>query len=844
VKSQAARVAWYRFRVSFDGRWGGYLTVVVLVGLLGGLAMGSVAAARRTQSSFTVYLASTDPSDLQFGSAVYNPAAGYNSGYDAAVIQDVARLPHVRRVESDVNLWGLELAPVRRHPNAPHSVDATGSVDGEYFNLDRLTVVQGRMANPQRANEFVLTAQGATYLHLHVGDVITEGFFTNAEVDAVESGQPLGPPYKRIKVKLVGIVVYNDTIVQDGVDIQQAGPPSALFTPALTRQLLACCVSSTGSALQVTKGSSVATVESELDRYISRSPQLSKLAGGALSFTATSTLAPKADRAIKPESIALGAFGGIVGLAALLIAGQIIGRQLRLGADEEATLRALGASPVMTAADGLAGLLGAVVIGALLAVGVAVGLSPIAPFGPARAVDPTPGVAFDWTVLGLGFAGLVVLLSALAVAISVRNAPHRLAERRQRTVGRGSTLARSVGTTGLPAPAVTGIRFALEPGAGRNSVPVRSAILGAALAIVVVLATVTFGASLDTLVSHPRLYGWNWSYELTGGGGVGDIPGQQAKILLDDDASVAAWSGIYFGSAIIDGQNVPVMLGSPHASVGPPILAGHAFDASNQVVLGSVTLAQLHQKIGDTVEVNLGNGHSTRLRIVGTATLPTIGQGGSAHLEMGTGAVGSYTFESATARNIFDNSPAGPNNILVRFRAGANPVVALASLKRIADKLSLPTNYGVAVAGVERPAEIIDYRSLGRTPAYLGAGLAAGAVVALGLTLVASVRRRRRDLALLKTLGFTGRQLAAIVAWQSSVAVGIGTVVGVPLGIVLGRILWDLFANEINVVPDPSVPVVFVLLIALGALVLANLVAAIPGRIAARTPTALLLRAE
>ena len=66
---------------------------------------------------------------------------------------------------------------------------------------------------------------------------------------------------------------------------------------------------------------------------------------------------------------------------------------------------------------------------------------------------------------------------------------------------------------------MTGIRFALEPGGGRNAVPVRSAILGAALAVVVVVATVTFGASLDTLVSHPALYGWNWSYELVRNGG-------------------------------------------------------------------------------------------------------------------------------------------------------------------------------------------------------------------------------------------------------------------------------------------------------------------------------------
>jgi ABC-type lipoprotein release transport system permease subunit len=117
-------------------------------------------------------------------------------------------------------------------------------------------------------------------------------------------------------------------------------------------------------------------------------------------------------------------------------------------------------------------------------------------------------------------------------------------------------------------------------------------------------------------------------------------------------------------------------------------------------------------------------------------------------------------------------------------------------------------------------------------------------VVALGLTLVASVRRRRRDLALLKTLGFTRRQLAAVVAWQSSVAVVIGTVVGIPLGIVLGRVLWDAFANEIGAVPAPTVSGLSIVLIALGALALANVLAAVPGWIAARTPTAVLLRTE
>ena len=45
---------------------------------------------------------------------------------------------------------------------------------------------------------------------------------------------------------------------------------------------------------------------------------------------------------------------------------------------------------------------------AVLAVGVAVALSPLAPLGRVRQVDPSPGIAFDWAVLGSGFLVIVV----------------------------------------------------------------------------------------------------------------------------------------------------------------------------------------------------------------------------------------------------------------------------------------------------------------------------------------------------------------------------------------------------------------------------------------------------
>lgn len=358
----------------------------------------------------------------------------------------------------------------------------------------------------------------------------------------------------------------------------------------------------------------------------------------------------------------------------------------------------------------------------------------------------------------------------------------------------------------------------------------RAAILGTVLAMIVTVATVTFGASLQTLVSRPALYGWNWSYVLSSG--ITYIPRDRAAALLDRDPGVAAWTGIYYATARIDGQTVPVIGMSPGAPIGPPLLSGHTLAGAGQLVLGPATLRLLGKQVGDEVTVRDGAARSFRLRVVGTATLPSIGIQGTLHTEMGVGAVLPYQL-------IPGASPGAPNEILVTLRPGVNPGAERAALQRL-----VPAAEGGVVIPVQRPAEIVDYRSMGTTPLLLAAALALGAVSSLALTLLTSVRRRRRELALLKTLGFTRRQLAMSVAWQSTTAVAIGTAVGVPLGIAAGRYLWDLFARQISVVPEPTVPGLTVVLICLGALLIANLVAAVPGRAAARTPAAALLRAE
>ena len=425
---------------------------------------------------------------------------------------------------------------------------------------------------------------------------------------------------------------------------------------------------------------------------------------------------------------------------------------------------------------------------------------------------------------------IVVVLTLTAVVIAWRRAPHRAAAGGRPRRSAGPAAVRAARAAGLPVPAVEGIRLAFEPGAGRTWVPVRSAILGTAAASVVMMATVTFGASLRTLVSHPALYGWNWTYALSSG--VTYINGAKAAAVLDHDRDVAAWTGIWFGTAQVDGQTVPVIGAAAGVPVGPPVLSGTGLRGPGQVVLGAATLAQLHKRVGDMVTVSDGAAHPFRLRVVGTATLPSLGVAGTLHTEMGTGALLPY--------QLIPGAVGGePNNILVALRPGADPGAARQVLQRL-----VPAADGGVVSGVLRPAEIVNYRSMGTAPTLLAAALAAGALSSLWLTLMAAVRRRRKEIALLKTLGFTRRQVAATVAWLSTAAVAAGAAAGVPLGIALGRFLWGLFARQISVVPEPTVPTTTVVLVIAGALVTANLVAALPGWAAARTPVGAALRAE
>jgi hypothetical protein len=838
------QVSWYRFRATLGRRRAGYLTIVLLVGLVGGLAMGSIAAARRTESSFPTFLASTNPSNLEVIPGPANSADNYSPAMTALL----AHLPHVRHVEEASIQTLFPLGPNGLpHLSAAAAKDVTplASVNGFGFTQDRATVTAGRMADASDPDQLVMSAAAAGLLGVHVGSEMALGAYTAAQLSNLpETGVPTAKPYRVVHVRVVGLVVFSTGVVYDDIDRY---PTYMLFTPALARELLRPPFLGgegwTEYGLQLDHGDAdVAAVEREIGDAVP--------SGTLLLFHATSVVESEAQRAIAPEVIALWVFGLIAAIATLLLVLQAVARQVQaLGVDGE-VMRALGADTRMTAADGLIGIVGAIAIGSSMAAAVAVGLSPLSPIGPVRPVYPTPGIALDWTVLGLGLVVLNVVLSGFCVAIAVRATPDRADRRGQRVAVRTSTPVRAATVSGLPPPAVAGVRFALAPGLGRSSAPVRSAMFGAMLAVVVVVATLVFGASLRALVSQPALYGWNWTYALQPISDPVSFTPPQFQSLLRKDSAVVAWTTVQFFTFDVDGQAVPFMFEPPGAPIAPPLLSGHSVLGPDQVVIGPATLAALHKKVGGTVEVSYAGQHGS-MQIVGEATFPAIGVNGTFHPSAGTGAVASTQLLPSAPDRVCGQQA---DMVLIRMRPGTAPAAALANARTIATATngifaSVPESSNcyddlVSVLPVQRPAEITDYQTMGETPTLLASALALAAVVALGATLVASVRRGRRDLATLKALGFTRRQLLSTVCWQSSVSVGIGVVVGMPVGIALGRWLWTLFARAIYVVPEPTVPLLSMALVAVGALAFANLVATIPGRIAADTPAALAFRTE
>jgi len=790
-----------------------YVGVAVLFALLGGLSLASFAGARRTASAYPRFREAGGALDVQFFHADYPDH-----------VQDLPGVTGAATYYSFVA--GVVDASGRPDLSDNLPVELVGSLDGLYFTRDRFTVTKGRMPDPSRPDEVAVNEYLArTGEGVGIGSRYPIGVFDPAEEDAVFSEDP-PLPVSRAELTVVGIGLFPDEVVQDDTD--RSG--RILLTPAFTeRERRWVSYGWTGVSLKREAGS--------VERF--KRDYMATLPSGAqgTSFRERADVVARTQEAIRPLAVALAAFGAMAAIATSLLVGQALVRLLRSDREDLVTIRSMGGGPRTIAALLLPGVGVSVGAGGLGAVAVAVALSPLTPIGPLRRVEADPGVAFDWTVLLLGAAGLVFLLLAVGAVAAVRQAPHRRQARERLEVPRRSSLAGVVAAAGFPLPAVAGMRLALESGEGRTSVPARAALGGAVVAVVALVASLVFGTSLRSLVDRPQLYGWDWDLTVLDESGYGEVNVERAASILDRDPDVAGWAGAFFQSVELDGSGVPVLGMAADAQVTPPLLSGRMVRHPGEIVLGAGTLDLLDKKVGDTVGL-ASPGGERELRVVGTAVFPTIGPILGSYTSLGDGALMVYD-----AIPGWDEVSPGPKALFVRFAAGTDHE---ATVERLQESLAGVGRFtgSAQILPVQRPAQIVHYESMGATPAVLGGVLVLAAVVSLGLALASGVGRRRRDLSILKSLGFTRRQLSSAVVWQSSIIVGIGLLVGVPVGVASGRWVWILFADRLPVLARPSVPVLALLAVACALVVLANVVAALPARAAARTPVATILRSE
>jgi hypothetical protein len=822
--------AFYYWR---GNRWRSRRQVVVVAlicGLLGTVALGALAGARRTDTAYGRYLHAINSSDVFVN--VPGPVL--------PVIRQVERLPGVASAAATV---GLNANPVVQGKinDGWLTNGLTGSLDGDGFRQDRMTVLAGRLPRPGATDEVALTPGQAQFFHTGVGGHVTyELYRTNLTTNA-------SIPAGRSTFIVTGIVdlppVLGDQF--DQVD-------NAVLPPAATARFLSGEFAFGWVGLRLTAGSAgipalqqhLTTVADVVDRMFHVPPGTIRL-----NIRRLDIVHHEVQQGIEPQAVALAVLGGLAALALLVLAGQALAQLLDRSTPDLAGLRAIGASRAQAAlASGLAGAV-AVLGGTALAVVGAFAVSPLAPVGAVRQFDPARGAQADPLVLVGGGCVLAAALLALLGVLAWRSVrpPGRI------PAARASSVAAAAAAAGLPVSAVVGTREALERGAGRRPVPVLATLAGSVVAVMAVTIAVVFGASLTGLVANPARYGWNWTLLMDSQGGYESWPPSQMNRLVSGQPGVTGWSTFAFTQIPIDGQSLPVLGLTRHlGSVEPPTTSGHPIAGPRQIELGVATLRQLGKRIGDTVTVGSGQNRRT-LTIVGTVTLPSIGLTLTDHVSLGRGAMlADRTLLAAQGlspqlpaqRSVAPVSiPAFPSAVAIDLAPSVSGKALVARISRANPGGTPGGTYRLPQDRI-RGAAIVDAARMGSQPLALALAVAAGAVLSLALALLGLVRRRRRELALLKTLGLTRRQVMAAVAWQASVILVIAALIGVPLGMAAGHWAWAAFATSLGAVPVTVVPVPALLAGIVVLLLAGNLLAAGPGAVAARTPPAAVLRAE
>ncbi len=845
-----------RLQAELRATWRSVVLLALVLGIGSGLALTAFAGAQRTDSAMSEFVAYSLPDDggFIFGNTTSPPVSQGQAPSSLALSPAEKRVVDLPQVVAHFQSPYLFLTTDPTGHNTDN-INSIGSSDAAlYRTVDRPLVVAGHLPDPRHPFDVAVNELAAGQRHLHVGSHFHLYAYSAAQFQQgrlansseIGSEAPAGPTFTMAVTAIVRFPQDVNAVLPLATkqDVSYEGQQNAYLTPAFLPRLAA--------ALRIP---------------VEKIPQINffgvRLRHGATdwkSFAAAATAAGKgqiftspgntngvrtaaasAERGIHLEVVALLIFGALSALVTLLLVGQGVARQVMRKADDYASLRGLGATHHQLTAIAIAWAAVIGLAGGALGFVIAVLASPLMPFGLARQAEIHPGFSVDPVVLVSG----LFLIPFLIVAYTMF--PAWRVSRRSHALARDGSPAGPSGVADYlaraPVPLVTSIGMSYGLVRRRGSVPVVSGIFGAIVAVAALAAALTFGTSLQNLLDTPSQQGWNWDVLVGNPNSTSDQEAHAGALLahnrfVEAYSAIAILAGASQGYVVIDGKVVDLLLAFDplKGSVYPPLVEGHAPRAADQIVLASQTLQELHRHLGQSVTVSGQVGRPRTLRIVGSMIAPSVGDLFTNNMGEGGWVYGPAVREQLAQTPANSNSSV-PSTVFslfaVRYAPGVSHTAALASLRH---------SFGRTVLRQLPSENVLNLQSVDHLPTLLAGLVALLGVATVGNTLVASVRQRRRDLAVLKTLGFVRRQVAAVVSWHATSVALVALLVGIPLGVASGRWAWNLVTPGMGSVSPALVSTAAIAAVVPAALLLANVVAVWPAWVASRVAPAVVMR--
>lgn len=817
--------SWAFARSWLRGNVASTVLLTVLVAVVVAAAGGAFAGARRTASVLDRFVAHSRAPDLQV----------YGDGID---LDAVTSLPQV--VGWNTGAYGLLSAEgPGGGPFPPGDVNPFITIELHGERSFAPLVVEGAEPAVDDAGGVAIDEEAAARLGAGVGDELTVRLFRPDQIGEVyENGEEFPAPRgAETTVVVTGIVrqVYDlNPGRPEDIDAVALASSELYFRPGFWErwgdEMAAFGDGTDGVELLLRDGAAdVPAVEAALRAMP---------AGDELSIETRNDIADaaaNAERATRFEAAAVAFFGVLALVVGTALVGQAMARQIRSELGQRQVLAGMGltSTDVARATALRMTLVGAA--GAALGMLVGVGTSAITPIGFAADAEIDPGLRFDaLPIAGVGVFALVgTLLWSAWVGWRVPATPLR------RRLGLGGTLAQRAGRAGAPVGVVAGLSHL---SATRDRTPVRSSLGAVTFALGAVVAVAVYATSMDRFIGDPVEQGWSWDLIV----GDSDDPDLEAagRGVLAADERVTGHAGIWGGYE--DVVTVDGIGGRDVAAMGVETLSGDTYvaltdgrpaTAADEVVLGPRTARDAGVGIGDDLRLEGPRGPSS-YEVVGTAVLHE----GVGSFDLDDGIITSR----AGLERLFggtdvagDGADFGDGVILYRYMVDVVDDVPLADVAA-----SFRDDFGPTVIPHVVPVHVASLRSTSALPVAFGVLVAVLGTASLLHLLLATVRRRRREFAVLAALGASRRQLRLALATMATATVTLAAVVGLPVGIVAGRSVWSGVVRSLGGSMSSVVPMATVAVLVGVLVLLANAVAAVPGRRAARIRPADALRAE